>query len=105
MARCQIGPKNCFVNNVVLLDEFDHFGQTFDDINVNIDSLTLDRSYEGCRNTNFQPYNQKILVYLANSNSYPFLSIIHHNHFLITKMFAKKKSAAATICDSFLWMT
>jgi hypothetical protein len=64
--------KNFFVNNVVLLDEFDHFGQTFDDINVNIDSLTFDRSYEGCRNTNFQPSNQKFWLKLANS--YPFLS-------------------------------
>jgi hypothetical protein len=41
MARCQIGP-NCFVIFVVLLDEFDHFGQTFCDINVSIDSVTLE---------------------------------------------------------------
>jgi hypothetical protein len=26
---------------VELLDEFDHFGQTFDDINVSIDNLSL----------------------------------------------------------------
>jgi hypothetical protein len=56
MARCQIGPKDCFVIFVLLLDEFDHFGPTFGDINVSIDSLTLDRCpSEGCRDKNFIP--------------------------------------------------
>jgi hypothetical protein len=34
--------KDCFVIFVVLFDEFDHFGLTFGDINVSIDSLTLE---------------------------------------------------------------
>jgi hypothetical protein len=44
----------------VLLDEFDHFGQTFGDINVSIDS-----SYEGCTGTSTP--NQHFLLKLANS--------------------------------------
>jgi hypothetical protein len=53
MARCQIGLKDCFIIFVALLDEFDHFGQTFGDSNVSIDSLTLDSPYEGCRDNSF----------------------------------------------------
>jgi hypothetical protein len=43
-----MAPKDSFVIFVMLLDECDHFGQTFGDIKVSIDSLTLDSSYEGC---------------------------------------------------------
>jgi hypothetical protein len=53
MSRCNIGPKDCIVIFMVLLDEFDHFGQTFGDLNVSIDSLTLDSNFEGCRDTSF----------------------------------------------------
>jgi hypothetical protein len=51
LARCQIGSKDFFVIFVVLLDEFDHFGQIFGEINVSIESLTLDSFYEGCKDT------------------------------------------------------
>jgi hypothetical protein len=48
MARRQIGQKDCFVILVMLiLDEFDHFGQIFGEINVSIDSSTPDSPYEG----------------------------------------------------------
>jgi hypothetical protein len=55
---------------VVLLDEFDHFGQTLGNINVSIDdSLTFDRPYEGCRHTSFgdRTPNQNFWLKLANS--------------------------------------
>jgi hypothetical protein len=51
MARCKIEPTDYFVIFVVLLDVFDHFGQTFVDINISIESLTHDSPYEGCRDT------------------------------------------------------
>jgi hypothetical protein len=42
MARCQIGPKDCFVIFLVLFDVFVHFEETYGDINVSIDGLTFD---------------------------------------------------------------
>jgi hypothetical protein len=49
---------------VVLLDAFDHFGQTIGDINVSLDSR-----YEGCRDNSFgdRTPNQKFWLLLANS--------------------------------------
>jgi hypothetical protein len=50
----------------MLFDEFDHFGQTIDDINVSIESLTL----EGCRDTSFgdRASNQNFWLNLANNS-------------------------------------
>jgi hypothetical protein len=105
MSRCNIGPKDCIVIFMVLLDEFDHFGQTFGDLNVSIDSLTLDSNFEGCRDTSFGDRSPRSVFNIICPETMHscqgavwkckvLLIIIHdHNHFLVTKMFAKKKSA------------
>jgi hypothetical protein len=36
MTRCQIGPKDCFVIFVLVVDEFEQFGQAFGDINISL---------------------------------------------------------------------
>jgi hypothetical protein len=117
---------DCFVIFVVLFDKFDHFEQTFCDINVSIDSL--DSPYEGCRDTYFRDHtpDQNFLLKLANnfvfsgvrsvfklSGNHSFLSrccvkcnllfIIHQNHSLVTKMFVKKNSAATRNFHELVW--
>jgi hypothetical protein len=57
---------------VVLLDEFEHFGQTVGDINVSIDSLTLDSPYEGSRDTSFGDRTSKQNFWLKLANSFVF---------------------------------
>jgi hypothetical protein len=55
---------------VVILDEFDRFEQTFGNINVSIDSLTLDNPHhEGCKDTSFRDRtrNQNFWLKLAIS--------------------------------------
>jgi hypothetical protein len=48
---------------VVLLDEFDHFGQIFGDKNVSIDSLTFDqRQYEKIKVHETENHNQSQVI-------------------------------------------
>jgi hypothetical protein len=62
--------KRHFVIFVVFLDDFDHFGQTFGDINVSIDSLTLDSPCEECRDTSFGICTPNENFWLKNANSF-----------------------------------
>jgi hypothetical protein len=84
MARFQIGPKNCFVIFVVLFDEFDRFGQTFGVINVSIDKIANSFIFYGVMSV-FNIICPETILSCQGT---------HHNYFLVTKMFAKKKSAA-----------
>jgi hypothetical protein len=120
IARCHV-PKDYFVI-FSFLEKFYHFGQTFCEINVSFDSfnsLTVPCMETPVLNTHqtnsFGSILSAVLYFTASGvlsvkipssgmDSIHFwqdaiwkckiLLIIHHNHFLVTKMFAKKNSAA-----------
>jgi hypothetical protein len=98
---------------VVLLDEFDHFGQKLGDINV---SLTLTVTMKGVASEIAQQSktfgsNLPTALYFTVSAVFsrscvhkPFIPVkvlcenvkyFHHNHFLVTKISAKKKKLVA----------
>jgi hypothetical protein len=106
MARCQIGPKDCFIIFVVFFDEFDHFEQTIWPLTVLMNGV-VDTSF-GNRTPNqnlVQTYQQPCILRRQEcfqhhlSKNYSLLSWCMWKYKLlliiwVTKMFAKKKSTA-----------
>jgi hypothetical protein len=101
---------------VVLLDEIDHYGQTFVDMNINIDSLTLESPFIKGVGTPAPAQTCQQLCILRRPESFqynlsrnqPFLCesvkvIIHNKNILVPKMFAKKKWAATRSVLELSW--
>jgi hypothetical protein len=88
MVQCKLGPKDCFVIFVVLLDEFDHFRQTFGDKNVNIDSLTLD-----------SPYAKKISAATRNFLELDWRVIKNFDSFFVDDIVFFQNSKNCRVCD------